>query len=631
MIISPRVTSPHATDFSSLAAILASPRLAGKRGEALALAIWELFVDREEGLYHFWPPLERLTGHFAWDPLKIFNCFGWSICGLTANLLAVVCRAAGLPDARIVNLEGHEATEVFWDGAWHLLDADLQAFHRRHPPEEARIASYAECLADPTLVSRQENPSRPYYVPDRPPAEMAKLYSVPPSWDRAFPEFAHTMDFVLRPGERLERHTFNEGLWIWFANYAEMCKRWPGELKDDGPWERNPPHRRFGNGRWVYEPRLTSDFGDFDAGVLEADGVDAGPHGARAWRPGPTSCTFEFDSPWVFTGTPARDGREVPRDGAIVEATIFQGAGSAARICLAVDPDLPWFTVWEGRAEGRHEVRLNLTRHVVNAYRYLLRFEFDSPAGDTCGIEKLRIQSAILVRPASLGRLVEGANDLTVWFGDENGEPLRRWIVETNLRDEADVRRKAHRLENVRFVADAADRILPVDPARDYQVVFKVDAPPFGWLQRIYAFGAFRGKAPDDPAEGRVAAYLAESEDGPWRPLFESPVLVDRHRWHFAAQGELPLQQDRTPTAYVKFVGRVGLINAKVRAHYFDRRAVSVRTPLLVTHVWDDAGGRKTHTERVAPPALKPHRYTLACGPSPALRSIIMEAESMPR
>jgi hypothetical protein len=49
---------------------------------------------------------------------------------------------------------------------------------------------------------------------------------------------------------------------------------------------------------------------------------------------------------------------------------------------------------------------------------------------------------------------------------------------------------------------------------------------------------------------------------------------------------------------------------------------------LHVTHVWDDAGGRKTHTERVAPPFAEPHLYTLACGPGPALRSIIMEAES---
>ena len=31
------------------------------------------------------------------------------------------------------------------------------------------IASYADCLADPTLVSRQRNPSEPYYLPDRRP------------------------------------------------------------------------------------------------------------------------------------------------------------------------------------------------------------------------------------------------------------------------------------------------------------------------------------------------------------------------------------------------------------------------------------------------------------------------------
>ena len=184
MVISPRVTSPHATDFSSLKALFASPRLAGKTGQDLAIAIWELFVDKQEGLYHSCPPVERLTDHFVWDPLKIFNCFGWSICGLTADLMAVLYKAAGFADARIANLKEHEAAEVFYDGGWHLLDGDLQAFHRRHPPHQAAIASHAECLADPTLVSRQQNPSTPYYLPDRPPDKMAELYKVPPTTDR---------------------------------------------------------------------------------------------------------------------------------------------------------------------------------------------------------------------------------------------------------------------------------------------------------------------------------------------------------------------------------------------------------------------------------------------------------------
>ncbi|MBM4039067.1 MAG: hypothetical protein FJ290_11205 [Planctomycetes bacterium] len=626
MVISPRVTSPHATDFSSLKALFASPRLASKKGQDLAIAIWELIVDKREGLYHSCPPIERLTDHFVWDPLKIFNCFGWSICGLTADLMAVLYKAAGFADARIANLKEHEAAEVFYDGGWHLLDGDLQAFHRRHSPHQDVIASHAECLADPTLVSRQQNPSTPYYLPDRPPDKMAELYEVAPSYDRAYAEPAHTMDFVLRPGERLERQTFHEGRWIWFSNYNEFKSRWPSEWKDDGPWERFPPHRRFGNGRWVYRPNLTRGFRDFELGVLEADGIEAGERGATVVRQGAASCTFEFASPYPYAGTPAREGKEAPRNGCLVETTIAVAEGSAARLRLAVDPDLPWFTVWESPGPGLHRMRLDLTEHVVNAYRYLLRFEFDArpPEGGTTnsGIERLRVESWFMVAPGSLGRLVEGDNELTVRFGDEKGLPTRRLLVETNFRDEADVGRKACRLDNARFVPDPADRILPADPARPYEVVFKVEAPPHGMLQRLYAFGAFRGKAPDDPAEDRVAAYLGETQNGPWHPIFDDTLIAERHRWHFDAQGEAVLPRP-AKTVFVRFAARVGLINGKIRAHYLDDRVAAIRTPILVTHVWEEAGARRSHTERIERPG-EPHAYRIACGSEPRFRSVLM-------
>jgi len=634
MVISPRVTSPNSTDFSSLAALFASPRLAGKKGQDLAIAIWELFLDKQEGLYHSCPPIERLTDHFVWDPLKIFNCFGWSICGLTADLMAVVYKAAGFADARIANLKEHEAAEVFYDGGWHLLDGDLQAFHRRHPPNQAVIASYEECLADPSLVSRQQNPSTPYYLPDRRPEAMAELYKVKPSYDRAYAELAHTMDFVLRPGERLERNAFPEGKWLWFSNYNEFKSRWPTEWRDDGPWERFPPHRRYGNGTWVYQPKLTRGFRDFEAGVLAADGLAPGDRGAVAARAGACSCVFEFASPYPFAGTPARESKEVPRDGCIVETTVFHGEGSAARLRMAVDPDLPWFTVWESPGPGRYPLRLDLTKHVVNAYRYLLRFEFDgarcrelASGPGACGVEELRAESSFMVAPGSLGRLVEGRNELTVRFGDERGQPTRRTLVETNFRSEAGLRRKACRLENLRFVADPADRILPADPSRDYEIVFRVDAPPHGTLRRVYALGVFRGKAPDDPAESRVAAWLGESEAGPWRPVFASPVFVERHRWHFEAQGEVALERP-AKTVFVKLAGRVGAINAKVRAHYIDDRAAALRSPLLVSYVWQEGGATKRHTERVAS-FDAPHAYALTCGAKPELRSLIMQADSV--
>jgi len=75
-IISPHITSPNGTDFRGIASMLAGGRLAGRSGRELAVAIWRLIVDKDEGLYHYCPAIERLTGHFVYDPVKLFNVFG---------------------------------------------------------------------------------------------------------------------------------------------------------------------------------------------------------------------------------------------------------------------------------------------------------------------------------------------------------------------------------------------------------------------------------------------------------------------------------------------------------------------------------------------------------------------------
>jgi len=625
MVISPRVTSPRQIDFSSLQALLAGPRFAGKTGADLAEAVWRFIVDDVEGVYHFWPALERATGRTVWDPLKLLNCFGWAICGQNANLLALLWRAAGFEN-RTVGLSGHVVPEVRHDGGWHLYDGDLKAYHRRHPPAEAHVAAVAECAADPSLISAQRNPSEPYYVSDRTPEKMAGLYASFGPGGPPFDDQSLTMDFALRPGETLERHAVPQYRWIWFDNYTESRRRYGREWNQAGPWERHKPHRTYGNGRWVYAPDLTDKSGDFDAGVLEAHGMEASARGVISAARGRQWCVFDFDSPWVFAGVPGAEGDGPPEEGCRLDAVVTMASSSStSRIRMAVEPDRPWFTLWESRRRGRQKVSLDLTEHVVNASRYLLRVEFDAARRGSCCLEALRTESWFMVAPASIGRLFEGVNDLTVRFGDARGELTRRWVVQTDFRGEDDVRAKTCRTENLRVDPDSDDRIAPSDPSRDYEIVFRLDAPPTGRLTRVYAFASIRGKDPDDRAEGRVAALVSASEHGPWREIFVAPVPAHRNRWHFSAQGEVDLA-GAGRTAFVKFVGKAGMNEVKVRPHWVDSRAVGARTPLTVRHVWEEAGGCcKIHTERIRPPH-KPYGYRIICGPGPKLRSLVMTA-----
>ena len=630
MIVSPRVTSQRHADHSSLSALLADKRFAGRGGEDLAVAIWRFLVDPEEGVYHFWPATERLTDHMVYDPLKLLNCFGWTICSQNANLLALLCKEAGFEDARVVRVDGHTIMEVFYGGAWHLFDGDLQAFHRRHPPHHASIASYHDCIADPALISQQRNPSDPYYPRGKDLSRTAKLYEVEPWTTPVFDEQAHTMDFVLRPGERLIRSTGNEGMWIRFGNFDEYCQRWnhdPAALK--GPAEGGNGTRTYGNGLWTYEPKLSAKYRDFEAGVWDADGLAPGEDGVATVRAGRCECTFDFDSPWVYTSRPVLAGAARPKGGCLVNASFrLTDRAASVQVQLSVDPDVPWRTVWRTKGRGKHRARLDLTEHVVNAYRYRLRLVFQSARAGACVLESLSVRSAILVAPASLGRLAEGDNPLTVRFGDPAGEPTRRWIVDTNFLDAADVAAKTCRIENLRFVPESDDRIVPAEAGRDYEIVFRLDAPAHGPIVGVYAFGSFRSRAPED-ADGRVSACWSASEDGPWTPLFEEPVKEDANRWHFSAQGAATLPAPAA-AVFVKFAGRVGMKTAKVRAHWLDGRLREIRPGLSVEHAWQEADGCwKMHTETIRS-TDRPHEYVLHCGRGARLGWITMKAASVP-
>lgn len=631
LIISPHVTSPNATDLHSIASMLASPRLAGKTGQELAVALWRLILDKAEGLYHYCPATERLTGHYVYDPVKLLNVFGWSICGVTANTLAVLYADAGFQGARIASVQGHEATEVYYDGAWHLLDGDLQAYHRKHPPREAEIASYADCLADPTLISDQQNPSEPYYLPDRPPERMAELYRVEPHVEAPFVDHSHTMDFALRPGEVLERSALPDGRWIWFVGYGAFKERFPSEWSLVGPRERFEPHRQPGSGRWVYEPRLTDEYLDFEAGVLEAHQVGPTARGVEPSALGEAHCDFELNSPWVFTGTPAAEDAPPPRDGCLLGVRLtLNDPQCQARILLSVDPDLPWTEVWRGEGAGPHEVKLDLTRHVVNAYRFVLRFELGSGGPGSCVLESFRVVSAIGVAPASLGRLVEGANEQTVRFGDDAGLPTRRMLVETDFGNEADVRRKAHRLVNLTFLPGTDDRVLPADASGEYEIVYRMDAPPRGRLVRLFVHSSVRGRGEGDPDAGRAAAQWAAEESGPWHDVYDQPVAVVPHRWHFGIEGQAALDEPRR-TVFVRLLGSAGMKSGRIRAHYLDDRSAAAAPPLTVTHEWRRADGTHArHAEEVPSPRRR-HTYVISCGAAPKLERIVLSAASLRR
>lgn len=634
LVVSPRVILAEHTDATSLKRLLAGHRFVdshGKRkeGEALAIAIWEFMVDCDEGLFHYCPPTEKLSGHYVWDVVKLFNVFGWCVCGIAANTYATIARCAGLP-ARIVFAKGHLVSEVFYHGAWHMLDADLQAFHRRHFPEQDIIASYEDCINDPTLVSLQKNPSTPFYLPDRPPERMADLYKVKPRWLPAYIDSTHTMDFVLRPGEILDRTALPLGKWIWFEEYSDFKSKYPGEWMENGPGERHRRHRTYCNGRWTYEPDLTDKSLDYEAGVFKSVNIKTSPSGLVPESPSSSSCIFEFNSPWVFSGTPKHDGKDESHDGVIVEFEFTQKKGGIpARLFLADAMEDYSLNIWESPGLGRHKVRIDITEHTFNTYRYLLKFDFLNTAPDSFCLHSLKVVSSIMLSRASLGSLNEGDNRVSIKYNDDDNMPTRRFVKEMDFSKIDRLEKAIFKTENLLFNRTDPDLIKPLDSANCYSLIFRIDAPQNGVLSKIFLHAGYRGKDPANTADERLRASWSENENGPWVDIFNAEVLPHAERWHIEAEGTASIPSSKI--LFVRVSGKVGLKTIKIRAHYLDSRiSIGSAPELRISHEWEENGKNICHHQTAGRPGID-HEYIIRAGASPVFKKVVMSASHLNR
>ena len=87
------------------------------------------------------PPNEFLQREDAvLDPIKLFNVYGYTLCSVSAANMACLARYAGLK-ARNTTIVAHVVPEFFYDGAWHMLDADLVEYF---PKADGKLASVDE-------------------------------------------------------------------------------------------------------------------------------------------------------------------------------------------------------------------------------------------------------------------------------------------------------------------------------------------------------------------------------------------------------------------------------------------------------------------------------------------------------
>ncbi len=238
------------------------------------------------------------------DAVKALNVYGYTLCGDEALVLKDLWKAAGFR-VRPGHPIGHAVSEVFYDGAWHLLDSDENTICLKR--DNKTIASEAEVVRDHDLMKRTHT----YGLSEREDAlndqSSAALYSYEGERSgEASMDTRHTMHFVLRPGEALEWRWSHAG-----KEYSNGTDLKPGEVwTTDGTghllaWG-DTAYADLRNGKWIYRPPL--DKALYRKGIISEENVacaaeDKQPgnlHPAKLDKP--ATVTWKIASPYVIVG-----------------------------------------------------------------------------------------------------------------------------------------------------------------------------------------------------------------------------------------------------------------------------------------------------------------------------------------
>jgi hypothetical protein len=356
-----------------------------------AFRLWQ-FVRAAR--YHWYPAEVDIEVH---SPVKLLNVYGYGFCDDSATNLECLLRTAGFSDSRCWDIGGHGIAEVKYDGAYRMLDADLEVFYPMW--DNRTVAGVADCASDPGLVSRVSG------------NDIAQLYSTTANnlaYQKRYTA-TPTMAVTLRPRESLERFFFNWGKY------------------HDNYMVQEPPV--YGNGRHNYEP----DLGD-----------------------PATASRFQTSTNLTFGGTPrmrVSDG-QVSGEGVLAMSAPYVYVGGSVSGTLRLDDTsctadilfskngASWTTVRSFRGPLAAPFAVSLDNAIATtrtAALYALRVKVRLGRGSVArhaGLESLSVCGEIQCAPAALPTLMYSrANPVSVAF-TATGTPRLEVVHEWDESDE---------------------------------------------------------------------------------------------------------------------------------------------------------------------------------------------------
>jgi len=631
---SPQVLRKGQPDASSLARLTQGiyAQAGANTPRERAEAIWRFFLT--DGRFvppGFWYHIagwayEEPMGEVL-DPVKLMNSYGFGLCYQIAPVLEAAWRAGGFEDARAWFLTGHTVAEVYYDGAYHHYDSDMMGYTTtgHGPAKQSPVASVHQLEADGSIIlSKLKGPrdanakqiDQPWYPADVNSAAMdglAELFTTQAD-NHLFPleraPQGHSVDFVLRPGERLIRYFHPEEPGLFYLPYKFDGREWkefPQEIAEyqirtpDGP--RSQKDARFwGTGRIEYHAPVS----------------------------GAAVQVFHVQSPYVIIKAEFQLGVTVAKKGQsiTVETSTDEGRTWVSASTMTNTVDGQHSQVWKAEPARLTSSEHGIRSAVSGKYGYLVRFT-QSP-GLTLGSAFLR--TWIQLNPRTLPELTAGRNELDF----AAGSPLVRTPLTVAAVDAAKI---ASSFKNASYAEQGGQGYWIPSADQTAEFVFRLASPDGKPLTGFDAGGRFldlsHGLAPDkftaevrqvpplasDHAEASIA--WSESPDGPFQPIWEyNPKLT----WKDGVVIDRTLlwpEVDR----HVETSAKEVYVRYSVRGLALDdfRMAGAVAggpgsSSLVVTHLWKENGVAKSAVRQI-PPGTKRLSYSVAAAPGAKIQN----------
>ncbi len=238
-IVTFRLSTPSTPDLTTFDRILAEVRRrAGEQSSTTTLARSAYNLVSEFRPYNW---MSAKPTEEVFDPVKLFNVYGYGLCDAAARSLATILYGLGIP-ATVWDLRVHVITDFFDGVFWQGLDPDMRV--------HGYVRKTSRTLSG-RLYWKNRKELQPAEVPDPEMGEMLRKQLVtaldhvtsPPLRAWWIPVTTHDAGIRLRPGEEIIR--FSDSRLGYYATlstnppplYANAVFRWERELPADVPTE----------------------------------------------------------------------------------------------------------------------------------------------------------------------------------------------------------------------------------------------------------------------------------------------------------------------------------------------------------------------------------------------------------